>query len=457
MFQIKTWPVLIALATAFLVVAGGCGKPAPTGPSINQIVIASTPESGAQITIDGVPVGETPKILKGYEGKGIVIVLTKEGFKDKKDFRQVPESGEHRFVIEIEPRVGYVTIESKPQGATVYLNETILLGDTPLIRHTVPIGTQHFKFVKDNFEIAYEEKEVKEDYRYTLLSVLRSLPARVSIFAMPSGAEIWINDERQGETAPAQFDLSPGEYTFGVHVEGYIMQEESVILSANQKLDLNFKLEPGQIPPGMVLVPAGEFLMGTDGRDPDERPQRTIRLDSYYIDKNEVTNAQFREVFPQYKFELGFEKYPMAGVTWRQAVEYAKAVGKRLPTEAEWEKAARGDDGQEYPWGNNFDKSRCNSAETYGARLKKTGSHRSGVSPFGCMDMAGNVREWTSTWYEAYPGNTAVSARYGQVYRVLRGGSYLTKRPQVRCPARHMDREEKAEPDYGFRCAKDVN
>jgi iron(II)-dependent oxidoreductase len=208
----------------------------------------------------------------------------------------------------------------------------------------------------------------------------------------------------------------------------------------------------------MILIPAGEFAMGTDGGAPDEMPRRAINLKAFYIDKFEVTNQDFAKVFASHTFDAALARFPAAGVSWVQAKAYAEATGKRLPTEAEWEKAARGDKALEYPWGNKFDTEYCNVIGLGEVRPRRIGSYRQWGSPYGCMDMAGNIYEWVADWYDAYPGNTAVKTQYGQVYRVLRGGSFATPNPEfaVRCAARHYDVHDAKREDYGFRCALDV-
>ena len=176
-------------------------------------------------------------------------------------------------------------------------------------------------------------------------------------------------------------------------------------------------------------------------------------MPAFYIDKYEVTNAEFKEVFPEHEFPEGRENYPVTGVSWNLAVDYAKAVGKRLPSEVEWEKAARGPDGLEFPWGNEFDEALCNTAASKHNGPAERGEYIEGVSPYGCVDMAGNVYEWTQDWYQAYDGNQFVTKDYGQIFRVLRGGSYDSERFDVRCAKRHFDKVSSTREDYGFRCA----
>ncbi|MEK7795167.1 MAG: SUMF1/EgtB/PvdO family nonheme iron enzyme, partial [Candidatus Hydrogenedentota bacterium] len=240
-------------------------------------------------------------------------------------------------------------------------------------------------------------------------------------------------------------------------MDGYVMKEQNVKLEPNSTSEVVIRMEKGYVPPGMVLIPAGEFPMGTNGAAPDEMPRRTLNLAAFYIDKFEVTNQDFAAVFPSHQFEPAFAQFPVGGVSWIQAKAYAEALGKRLPAEAEWEKAARGPEALEYPWGNTFNPEYCNVPREIEARLQRIGSYRQWGSPYGCMDMAGNVYEWVSDWYDAYQGNTAVKTQYGQVYRVLRGGSYTVRNAEfdVRCAARHYDIRDAKREDYGFRCALD--
>lgn len=187
-------------------------------------------------------------------------------------------------------------------------------------------------------------------------------------------------------------------------------------------------------PPGMVPVPGGECWLGTDDADADDdvKPKRRTYVPSFYIDVHEVTNEEFRRFDANHTFAPGLEKLPATNITYDQAAAYAKWAGKRLPMEAEWEKAARGTDGRRYPWGNAWDVHKVCQRARHGretiplplpasagkvcfigpARTQPVGSVPSGVSPYGCVDMAGNAWEWVQGYYDGNPDR-----------RILRGGA----------------------------------
>jgi formylglycine-generating enzyme required for sulfatase activity len=170
---------------------------------------------------------------------------------------------------------------------------------------------------------------------------------------------------------------------------------------------------------GMVLVPAGEFLMGSLDSDhaaeADEKPQRVVQLPDFYIDEFEISNIEYKRfidatgyppppTWEDAQYEAGADFYPVTHVTWWDAVAYARWVGKRLPSEAEWEKAARGPEGRRYPWGEEFDAGLANAGDGYAP----ISSFLGGVSVYGAQNMAGNVAEWTSSTYEPSPELEAV-------------------------------------------------
>lgn len=277
----------------------------------------------------------------------------------------------------------------------------------------------------------------------------------------------------------------------------------------------------------MAYVPPGLFTMGSSEADivqalalcsedasdldcvryfyEDETPQSTIYLRGFYIDKHEITNAEvcrflnemgnqeeggakwldisatgdvwyyegskIVESNGQYRPKEGYENYPVTHISWYGAKAYCEWAGKRLPTEAEWEKAARGTDGRIYPWGSTFpqDGTRLGNfadenhrhvqfielVKGYDDGYRYTaavGTYPAGASPYGVLDMAGNVSEWCDDWYAAYQGGTFGNADFGTTYRILRGGSYVWGRPSIRTSARNRERPEATSGDSGFRC-----
>jgi formylglycine-generating enzyme required for sulfatase activity len=239
-------------------------------------------------------------------------------------------------------------------------------------------------------------------------------------------------------------------------------------------------------PAGMVLIPAGPFWMGSDARDGvvgievgvDELPRHRVTLPAYYIDRYEVTNAQYARFIEatgstylpapwRERDALRQEpNHPVSDTDWYDADTYCRWAGKRLPTEAEWEKAARGPDGSAYPWGGVFSPDHANTLEAGLGWSRPVGSYPEGVSTYGVEDLIGNVWEWTSSWYEPYPGSTLMRSAFGQTNRVLRGGSWgVPVQPFGRATHRHApelfaindrDTDWHTGYDVGFRCAQDA-
>lgn len=220
----------------------------------------------------------------------------------------------------------------------------------------------------------------------------------------------------------------------------------------------------------MITIPAGEFTMGSEAGDDDERPAHTVFVNEFKIDKYEVTNEQFAKFVEETGYVTGAEqagegdswrtyavdkdRHPVVKVTWDDAVAYCQWAGKRLPTEAEWEKAARGSESLVYPWGKSWDPAKANSREGGYRGTTVVGSFPEGASPYGVMDMAGNVWEWTSDWYDAYPGSTSTSEYYGEQFKVTRGGAWFSTNDLLRGSNRSATSTDARNDDLGFRCAK---
>jgi formylglycine-generating enzyme required for sulfatase activity len=226
---------------------------------------------------------------------------------------------------------------------------------------------------------------------------------------------------------------------------------------------------------GMVRVPAGPFLRGSLEGYHDERPQRQITLDAFWIDLYEVTVAEYRacveaEVCEAPAVGTSYhnwgrpdrDKHPVNGVSWQQAVTFCQWKGKRLPTEAEWEKAARGVDGRLFPWGDEAASCALTvmTQEERGCGQDRTwevGSHPRGKSLYGAHDMAGNVWEWVADWYSptAYADAPAANPRgpeRGRL-RVHRGGAWFNTGASLRAAMRNAEPPQSG-GYIGFRCAR---
>lgn len=290
---------------------------------------------------------------------------------------------------------------------------------------------------------------------------------------------------------------------------------------------------PPAVGDDMVLIPAGEFIFGSDRVDDnpetrefgfsrplflDEHPRRRVHLPAYWIDRYEVTNEDYREFVVDRNywvpdswqqngyllttevlqiarpdlgvlrelaievFEVGrdvralerdellalieqrrraLDRLPITGVAWRDAEAYCAWAGKRLPTEMEWEKAARGEDGREFPWGDDWSIDKVSAGGDEALGVRPVGSFEAGKSPYGLYDMAGNVMEWVADWYGPYPGSEFESKDFGEKYKVVRGGGWGGLGHYVishfyRSAYRFYLPPDARYDDLGFRCARDA-
>jgi len=238
----------------------------------------------------------------------------------------------------------------------------------------------------------------------------------------------------------------------------------------------------------MVHVPAGDFFMGSSDSDAsadgDEKPMHSVSLDDFWIDKHEVTNEQFARFLNekgnqeedgvswmnvedessnivyqggQYRSRSRYEDHPVTYVSWYGAKSYCQWAGKGLPTEAQWEKAARGTDGKIWPWGNDWNEDKANSKDAGPGHTTTVGSYPDGASPYGCMDMAGNAWEWVADryqrdYYQTAPNRNPQGPDQG-VPRVLRGGSWALPQRLTRCAGRFGLIPSVRRNYLGFRCA----
>ena len=220
----------------------------------------------------------------------------------------------------------------------------------------------------------------------------------------------------------------------------------------------------------MVLIPGGEFIMGSNERWDDEAPEYIESVEKFYIDAYEVTNAEYEKFTYDTKREVPYhwsngkvpknkKNHPVIYVNWYDAEEYCKWEGKRLPTEQEWEKAARGESGNIYPWGNTWTIDKSNHPYKGSTGTEPVGSYPNGTSPYGLYDMSGNVWEWVDSFYLPHPGNNINRGEYGTDKRVLKGGSWfdcLSYGCGLSAPTfnRSFFTPEVRNNSFGFRCAK---
>ena len=264
-----------------------------------------------------------------------------------------------------------------------------------------------------------------------------------------------------------------------------------LLLSRGPKERKSVEMDEVMIKQRMILIPAGEFVMGNNGRgtadgpgDLDETPSHRVYVEAFYIDQHETTNTMYQEFLeatrhrtPKHwngnRYPPGKANHPVIYVDWYDADKFCRWSGKRLPTEEEWEKAARGADGRIFPWGNSYDSGKANTPQYWltkgvnedslgikGGTLP-VGSFENGKSPYGAYDMAGNVYEWTSSWYLPYPGNKDWNIHYGHKNKVLRGGSWydcLSYGCGLSAPTYNRSRfsPEIRNMGFGFRCAKSL-
>jgi serine/threonine protein kinase/formylglycine-generating enzyme required for sulfatase activity len=312
----------------------------------------------------------------------------------------------------------------------------------------------------------------------------------------PFGSEVYVDNKRVGISASDGsirvfgLDATLGRRSVRVSLEGCedfpglvtgrdgepVHLEVHMSCNGGQQGEIEYKGT-------MLLIRAGEFIMGDDSHLADEKPAHKVQLPDFYMDKFEVTNKQYREFcsatgYPTPTNTKQTKKwfnenpdYPVVGVSWKDASKYAEWADKRLPAEEEWEKAASWEPNaqkkRQWPWGDDSDPSRANLSGNPGA----VGQHSSGASAYGVQDMAGGVAEWVDSYYQPYSNNQTPDPDYGTKHRVVRGGGFLVSIDLARTTYRdHQAPDTQATnirtangggkeevPINGFRCAVSAN
>ena len=296
-------------------------------------------------------------------------------------------------------------------------------------------------------------------------------------------AKIWrlLDEEKQAINAPnvSHDMLAQAEDTLDiVNKLGLDDEQQARYRQLREKIDQRHKqrnemtVAPHLLDRSMVLVPAGEFTMGSLGGDPDEQPVRQVYVGAFFMDKHQVAVSEYARFLETTHHESPPEwtlmnkptsrNRPVANVDWADAAAYCKWAGKRLPAEAEWEKAARGTDGRVYPWGNEpptrFHANSGKEVFSSHGTLTPVGTFEAGKSPYGIYDMAGNVWEWVSDWYDqdyykSGPLQNPPGPRKGDS-KVVRGGSWGSGANGLRSADRETHLPSFRGFGTGFRCAK---
>ncbi len=467
------------------------------------ITIFSNPP-GAKVMVDGEEHGVTTAIGRKIVGLSLgmhKLRVTLPNYREEMRDVLVVNGGNHPINISLIGLPGKVTISTSPKGARVQLDGVdsgksllTLINITPG-SHKVRVNLVGYASVAKEFVLSPNDTQMMT-FNLTPLEKVQ-----IKVVSSPPGASIYINDKLQVEKTPTLFTLDEiGEELQDVKVEVRIKEyqpaiETIKIKAGDEKKNISFILKKGLAPTKinpkdgatMILIPAGEFLMGSTDADKlasdDEKPQRKVYLDTYYIYKTEVTVTQYRRFCTMTNREMPHapewgwkENHPVVNVSWNDANAYAEWAGAMLPTEAQWEKAARGGDGRIYPWGFSWDKTKCaNYTNSYPdnatSETHPVGSFPKGASPYGVMDMSGNVWEWCADWYGAnyYMNDATAKNPTGPATgenRVLRGGSWDgfcdgDYDGFLRAAFRYSDQSEGTQEfyfpyTYGFRCAYPV-
>jgi len=323
---------------------------------------------------------------------------------------------------------------------------------------------------------------------YGTLAVSADVPGAVVL--LDGGNVGWIQEGRPllianvltGKREIRLRDFSGREVAKSVKVkEGRTSELKLDILNLDKKEHSDGLVSLGKNPQGyqefwrladramMVEIPAGAFLMGSpEGQgEPDERPQHEVTLSGFLIDKTEVTWRQYQIYASANNKRLPpgpvwgiFENYPISFILPREAEAFCRWAGGRLPTEAEWEKAARGIDGRNYPWGDKWDATRCNSISGGMHRPEAVGAFPSCISPYGALDMAGSMWEWTSGHYAAYSPDGSDNGKNrdenaARSLQTMRGGAWMNQSGWLRTAYRHERSPRSRNMDHGFRCVMD--
>jgi formylglycine-generating enzyme required for sulfatase activity/serine/threonine protein kinase len=437
-----------------------------------EISVVSAP-LGAEVSRAGTLLGLTPLVFPVMEGESGELVLSKQGYHETTVHFEGRSAQKHEVRATLKPRMAVLQITTDPVGTDVLDEKQVRISTAPSRVH-LEAGKRRLTFrAGRGFDDQSLELDLEPGEERNLELRLLSRPGLVEVTSVPSGAEVFRDGTAIGVTSMA-LNL-PGQEPIELLLKkpGYKDLPLTVTASGGARTVAEGLLEladvPGFEPLGsngdgfreyrnaadgsvLIFVPGGSFVRGNEHGDPDEKPVRTLTLADYYIGKTPVTNRQYRQFLaatghrkPALYPGFDGDEQPVVGLDWTDAAAYCAWAGLRLPTEAEWEKAARGLDERSYPWGNQppldlleelqdlVGRRASPRLAAFGLRARATaeiGSFPSGASPYGCLDMCGNVWEWCADWHDPdYYGRAPELDPPGPERgneRICRGGCWST-------------------------------
>ena len=280
-------------------------------------------------------------------------------------------------------------------------------------------------------------------------------PGRVIVYTIPAGVQVALDGRIVGMTADSGLVIAGmGEHFIELSRVGYETDTSTVFLVSGQVLNREITMQV----PGMVLIAGGDYMMGWEGGAYNEKPAHRVRLRPFYIDQTEVTAQAFKKYRPTYRPSFPGDKKPATNVSWQEAYDYCQSMGKRLPTEAEWERACRGAEGSAYSYGHIYDVERGRTGQKLNDGPVAVTAFASGHE--NVFAMAGNVWEWCADWYgRDYYQHSPTDNPYGPqkgTQRVLRGGAWYSNAQAARCTHRAGNVRKTRAPSFGLRCARNV-
>jgi formylglycine-generating enzyme required for sulfatase activity len=457
--------------------------------------VSSVP-TGATVWFDSANTGQYTNCLFANLAAGPhELRLTKAGFEDWDTTVNVGVAETTAITRQLTPLVqGCIRVSSDPAGAAVWLDSVNTGQVTNCLLESIAVGSHRLGLKLTSYADWDTSVAVVAGETTTVTTQLTAVTAGwIQVSSTPTGAAVWLDNSNTGKTTNCLLsDVSAGQHDLTLKLAGYVDWDSTVTLGAGDTVNVAAALvvvsESGLVYIGnnaqgyeeylwvkdssvVIKVPAGIFTMGST-TNPDEQPIHDVYLDEFYADKFEVTNKQYKRFCDAtgraYPDDPGFPgmddyfarypDYPVVEVTWYDAEAYSTWAGKSPLTEAQWEKVARGTDERTYPWGNEYpDWTRCNIVDNDGYEFTSpVGQFPDGASFYGCMDLAGNVWEWTNDWYGAgYYSTSPDSNPPGPAYgssRVARGGSFNNAPTWVRCAERYWGGPGTWDDALGFRC-----